>query len=58
MRRLRRAWRAMSRQEQGCRAGRKPPIEQRLQEKDDARHQLRAEGMKGVGNWPTTGKGK
>jgi hypothetical protein len=51
---VRRAGPAVNRQdEQGCRAGRKPPIEQRLAAKDEARHQLRAEGMKGVGNWPT-----
>ena len=55
---LRRAWQAMSREtEEGCRAGRKPTIEDRLAAKDKARHELRAKGMKGVGNWPT-GKGK
>lgn len=43
----------MSRDEQGCRAGRKPPIEQRLAEKDQARRELRTEQMQGVGNWPT-----
>jgi hypothetical protein len=49
----------MSREtEQGCRAGRKPPIEDRLAAKDKERHQLRAEQMQGVGNWPTAGRGK
>ena len=41
----------------GCRAGRKPPIEQRLAAKDQARRELRAREMKGATNWPT-GKGK
>lgn len=36
----------------GCRAGRKP-IDERLAAKDQARRDLRTEGMKGVGNWPT-----
>ena len=48
----------MSRQEeQGCRAGRKP-IDERLAAKDKARHELRTEGMKSVGNWPTGRKGQ
>jgi hypothetical protein len=38
--------------EQGCRAGRKP-YEERLAAKDEARHKLRTDQMKGVGNWPT-----
>lgn len=49
----------MSREtEQGCRAGRKPPIEERLAAKDKARHELRAEQMKSVGNWPTGRRGQ
>lgn len=47
----------MSRDEQGCRAGRKP-IDERLAAKDKARHELRTEGMKSVGNWPTGPKGQ
>lgn len=39
-------------EEQGCRAGRKP-YEQRLAAKDQARHKLRTDQMRGVGNWPT-----
>ena len=58
MRRLWWAGSAVSRDEQGCRAGRRPTIEERLAAKDQARHELRDKQMQGVGNWPTGRKGK
>ena len=39
--------------EKGCRAGRRPPLEERLAAKDRARRELRVEQMKGTSNWPT-----
>lgn len=38
-------------EEQGCRAGRKPPIDQRLAKKDEARRELRQREMRGAKNW-------
>ena len=44
--------------DKGCRAGRRPTIEERLARRDQERHDLRNEQMQGVGNWPTGRKGK
>ncbi len=46
----------MSRDEQGCRAGRKPPINERLERRDQERHELRDRQMEGVGDWPTVNR--
>jgi hypothetical protein len=40
----------VSRQEQGCRAGRKP-IDERLAAKDQARRELRTEQMRDAKGW-------
>lgn len=42
-------------QEQGCRSGRQSRDE-RLAARDRERHEIREQGMKGVGNWPTGGR--
>jgi hypothetical protein len=46
----------VSREEKGCRSGRQP-IEERLARRDQQRHELREQGMRGVGNW-STGRGR
>lgn len=52
VRQLRRTGPAVSRQgEQGCRASRKPPIDERLARRDQARHELRQREMRGAKNW-------
>jgi hypothetical protein len=40
-----------ARDERGCRAGRRPPLEERLAANDMARRELRERQMQGKRNW-------